>query len=136
MIETVVVRLRLFFAVELSIQMPFSNMAGFVSFALEKFGECDFRFPQVNLMVGGDPPPNAIPVRGATRKDGRPGGRTNGAGRITLGEFGSLLCEFIQVGGLDDGVTVASQVTPAQIVTQENYEIRLSFLRLSEDRER
>jgi hypothetical protein len=53
-----------------------------------------------------------------------------------LGEFGSLLGEFIKVGGLDDGVTVTSQITPAQIVTQEDYEIRLDFLRLSEDRER
>ena len=106
MIEAVPVRLRLFLAVELSVQMPFSNMAGFVSFAFEKFGECDFRFPQVNLMVGGDPPPNAIAVRGATRKDGRPGRRTDRAGRITLGEFGSLLGELIQVGGLDDGFDI------------------------------
>jgi len=61
-----VVRLGLFGAVEMSVEVPFANMAGVVAFFSQKFRKGDFTFSKVAGMASRDPAPDAVSIRGAS----------------------------------------------------------------------
>ena len=67
----VVVRLRLAWVVELSVQVPLADMRGGVARVSEQPGEGDLARAQVDLAVLGDPGIDAVAVRSASGEDGR-----------------------------------------------------------------
>ena len=136
MVEAMVVGLRLILAVEFAVEVPFADVTGCVALLLEQLGQGDLGFPQVDPVPAGNPSPDPVSIRGAPGQDGGAGRGTYGAGRVALSKLGPLFGEAVEVGGLDDGVPVAGEVTPAQVVGQEDDEVRLGFLLCGKEGER
>ena len=62
MVEAVGIRLRLVFAVELAVEVPFSDMTGIVALFLQEFGRSDLAGSEVDLMSSRYPAPDAIAI--------------------------------------------------------------------------
>ena len=63
-----------------------------------------------------------------------PGRCTDRAAGIRLCEEHALSCEAIYVGGVDVSLTVASQVTVAQVIAQDKHDVGLAAVTYSRQR--
>ncbi len=127
-VETVCVGLRLVLAVELAVEVPFSNMAGLVALFLQELGRSDLAASEVDLVSSRYPAPDAVAVGRPACEDRRTGGGTYPAGGIALGETHALLGELVEMRGLNHRVTVTGEVSPAQVIGQEDHKVGRLFL--------
>ena len=67
---------------------------------------------------------HATTDRVAARKQGRTAWRTDLGGRVEISESHPFGRHAIQVRRADAGMTVATQVTPAEIITQHDDDVR------------
>ena len=105
------------------IEVPLSHVAGGITLGAEELGEGDFARAQVHLAALGDPREHAVPVRGAAGEDGRAGGTADGTRGVALSEPGSLPRERVEVGGLDHRMAVDAEISPAEIVGEEDDDV-------------
>ena len=127
-VEAVGVGLRLVLAVELAVEVPFSDMAGLVALFLQEFGRSDLAGSEVDLVSSRYPAPDAVAVGRPACEDRRAGGGTYPAGGIALGETHALLGELVEMRGLNHRVPVTGEVSPAQVIGQEDHKVGWLFL--------
>ena len=72
MVVAVVVGLRLFVAVKVTVQMPFPSVASIVTSLFQNFRDRDFARSQVILAARWNPTKNAISIGGSSRQNRRP----------------------------------------------------------------
>ena len=119
---TVVTRLRVIRVVELRFcqEMPFANVARFVTRAFEKLGIRDLARAQVSGVIAREVTPNAVAVRGAAGEDGGAGRRADTAGRVALIEFHALGGQLVEVRRLNERMAVGARISPAHVVREND----------------
>jgi hypothetical protein len=123
-VVAVVVGLGLGGLVEMRVEVPFAHVAGGITLGAEELGEGDLARAQVHLAALRDPREHAVPVRSAAGEDGRARRAADGARRVALGEACALAGEGVEVGGLDHRVPVDAEVAPAEVVGEEDHDVR------------
>ena len=109
----------------LGIEVPFSNVAGFVADPFEQLGVGDLTVAEMSRVISGKVSPDAISVRSTTGENGGAGRGAHTAGRVALGELDALRGELVEVGCFDERVTVGRGVSPAHVIGDEDDEVGL-----------
>ena len=135
-VVAVIAGLRLREIVEQAVEMPLAAMAGRVARALEQSRQGDFTRAQVRDTALGEPRVDAVAKRRAAREQGRARRTAHGAGGVALREPHALVRERVEVRCLDDGMAVAGEVAIAEVVGEEEDEVRLRRERKTGNEER
>ena len=121
--------------IRLSAEVPFADAGGDVAGRLQRFRDRDFfqrqllRVRGIQKFRGGraaavQPDGEIQPGRILARMDTCPRRRTDAAGRIRVGEPHALPGQPIQVGSPVDAIAVAAQIGPAQVVGEDEDDVR------------
>ena len=104
-----------------AIEVPFANLCGFVAGVIaQEGGDGNLRLPEVHGGVVGDPIVNPDSPGSASGHEAGAGGGAIGRGGIAIREAEALGGELVQVGGLDDRISVASEVPIAEVIGEED----------------
>ena len=68
-------------------------------------------------------------------QEGRPVGRTDGSGGVGVGEAHALLGQLVEMGRFMEGVAIASEFRPTEVVGQHEDDVRFLLIGESEDAE-
>ena len=120
-------------------QVPFPHIARGVTRLLHRFSNCDhiegechsglridypFKGSPVTRNVGGDS--NACLV--LSRLHGTTGRRAYRTGSIKIRKQHSFLCKLVNMGSVDEVVSIATQIPPAHIVNEYKDDVGSYFL--------
>ena len=61
-------------------------------------------------------------------QEGRPIGRAYGCGGVGIGEAHTLLGQLVEMGRFMEGIAIAGELRPAEVVGQHEYNVRLLLL--------
>jgi len=112
--------------VSIACQMPLADYAGYVSGVLQSLGQSNVLSRKVILIVGPEIIGNANPGRVLPRHQGGTIRRANRCGSVRIGKTHSLLCEPVEIRRFVESVAVAAQLGPAQIVSKDKNNVRLT----------
>ena len=123
-VEAMIRGLRLGRQIEVAVEMPFPDMAGVVSSVPQQRRDRDLLPPEVHGGEHGNPVVHPDPVGRPPRHEPGPRRGAIRRRRVAARQPQSFARQPVQVGRLDSGMTVTSQIAVTQIVCQHDQEVR------------
>jgi hypothetical protein len=123
-------------------KVPLPDVEGGVSMFFERFREGGFakgkvlvdggvfQFLKGEVSAAGQPVGEVQPGGRFARHDAGPGGRTDVAGGVGLGEADALFGEAVDLRGFVKRTAVAAQITPAEIVDEKQDDVGRTLRRV------
>src|SRR5947207_818404 len=101
-------------------QSPLANQACMITRIAQYLSHCQVLWPQSLAAVTANKCVAGVQAghQRATRRS------TNSASRVEIRETNSLRCEFVQIRGLNSGLAIATQITIAKIIGDNQDDVR------------